>query len=71
MRAIVLIQVDFDSMENHNPLSERIIETFVEDPKIGSAYAVMSDWWRTHPPIQHYAGYDGQVYPQFKTVIKY
>ena len=54
-----VVQVDFDELENRNPVYEKRLATF-------RTLAAMDKWFKKQPSMAHYVGYDGQVYPQFR-----
>lgn len=63
--AVRLIRIDFDNMENRDPYCEEEVAVFVGDAHL-TAHGKASEYMRTMEKVRPYAGYDGQVYPQFK-----
>lgn len=62
---IRLVRVDFDNLENRDGRMEKEIGIFGPTPT-GSAYATVQRWFSEQEPIKFYAGWDHQVYPQFR-----
>ena len=70
IEVIQLIKIDFDTMENRNPLIENCIATFVSD-EVLTAQGKYDRYIENLPPIKLYKGWDGELYPQFKKDIIY
>lgn len=60
-----IIQVDFDCLENHNPICTTHLGTFRPTDKL-SSHGAASKWLAEQPPVKMYLGYDEQVYPQYR-----
>ncbi len=60
-----LVRIDFDNLENRNPITTRVLGVFVGDEHGLTAHGKASDWFNKQEPVHLYLGYDGQVYPQF------
>jgi len=64
MKIIVeLIQIDFDSSENHNPRYSNSLGMFEEGGSL-TANGNAAEWLSKQPPIKMYWGYDGNIYPK-------
>lgn len=64
--ALKLVKISFDSMENHNPVTEKEIGIFVENDSL-SAHGKASEYIdKMLPPVKLYLGYDGKLYPRFE-----
>jgi len=61
-----LLKHEFDSLENHNPVTITCVGTFVNDDA-GTTARKIDRYFKENPVIL-YTGYDGNVYPSF--VIK-
>lgn len=70
IEVIQLIKIDFDTMENRNPLIENCIATFVSD-EVLTAQGKYDRYIVNLPPIKLYTGWDGEIYPQFRKDIIY
>jgi hypothetical protein len=66
---IRLVRVDFDSLENHDPLTETEIGIFASAGGRSAAGRV-SDWFANQAPVKLYTGYNEQVYPQWRLETK-
>lgn len=62
--ALVLFRVEFDNMENHDPLREAEVAAFVDGDE--KAWAKLARHLRELEPVAVYLGYDDQVYPRFR-----
>ena len=64
-----LIQIDYDTMENHHSLSHTTLCIFTDEVDGLSAHGKADDYLRSTTrvkPIMHYMGNDGEIYPQFR-----
>jgi len=69
MEICQLYKIGFDNIENHNPKYEELLTTIQGNKKL-SASGVMSDWISKNlQNVKMYKGYDGEIYPKFKTKI--
>lgn len=68
--ALRLERVDFDNMENRDPIHVEILGTFVDDQNMMGKTAVtkIKEVLRAMSPVKIELGYDGNFYPQFRTV---
>jgi len=64
---IQLIKIDFDNMENQDPLYERTIGIF-EAYGDKTAHGMVELFFQAYGPIEIYLGWDGEVYPKFKLI---
>ena len=62
-----LVRIDFDNMENHDPIEEEILGVFIPSGGL-SAWGMAAEWIRTQPPIKMYLGYDHEIYPKFRLI---
>lgn len=71
MNGYKLIQVDFDSMENRDPLITTELGFFVDDadcwdtPEAKTAHSKVREFMAALEPCKMYVGYDNKIYPQF------
>jgi len=68
MKLMRLTKIEFDNLEND--LGEAIVKKEIglfEGDEHFTAQAKVGTWFRLQNPFQMYLGWDGQVYPQFKT----
>ena len=74
IEVIQLIRIDFDTMENRNPLIKPLVKkciaTFVSD-EVLTAKVKYDRYIVNLPPIKLYTGWDGEIYPQFRKDIIY
>lgn len=61
-----LVRIDFDNMENRNPVTKKVLGVFVGDERGLTAHGKASEWFKKQEPVHFYLGYDGQIYPQFR-----
>jgi hypothetical protein len=61
---ITLIRVDFDSLENRDPIRETKLGTFVGGDGL-TADGKIAEFFRNMEPEKRYLGWDRQVYPQY------
>lgn len=66
---IELICIDFDKTKNYYPMIETLIKLFVSDNN-GTAKMQASNYVKSMNKQKLYMGDDGQIYPQFKLIIK-
>lgn len=59
-----LVRLDFDNLENHNPLSEHLVACFADDTN-KTVHAALAEFLGMMPAVRLYAGYDGEIYPKF------
>lgn len=64
---IRLMRIDFDNLENHNPIKEECIGVFVGSNGL-SAHGKVGSWFAKQKSEKLYLGYNKQVYPQFRLV---
>lgn len=59
---LTLVRVDFDSMENRDPLVKKVVASFAEGEG-KTAYAKLGEFVLALPPEPFYLGWDYKVYP--------
>lgn len=70
MKIVRIIRIDFDSMENHEPISKKEISVFFDEPN-KSAFEKARYWLHnTYKAPNLYIGYDHKVYPQYEITEK-
>lgn len=62
---LTLVRVDFDSMENRDPLRKKEVATFAEGEG-KTAYAKLSAFVESLPLEPVYLGWDCKIYPQWE-----
>jgi len=65
MKVIRLVKVQFDNLENHNPIRESTVGIFIEGDGI-TAYGKVAKWLETQKPEKLYIGYDWKFYPKYR-----
>lgn len=65
MKAIKVIRVDFDNLENRQPYLRTDIGTFVAGEGL-TPFGKISRFFSSLQPQKLYMGYDLKVYPQFE-----
>jgi hypothetical protein len=63
-----LIKIDFDGLENHcsNAIMTKTLGLFVADDGL-SAHGKCREFIATLAPEKRYLGWDGNIYPKYKT----
>jgi len=68
MDALRLERLDFDNMLTRNQDIKQILGTFVDDENGKTAHEKVNDFLNKMGPVQIERAYDGNLYPQFRTV---
>lgn len=66
---IELICIDFDKTKKYYPMIETLVKLFVSNDN-GTAKMQASNYIKNMNKQKLYIGDDGQIYPQFKLIIK-
>lgn len=64
MKASQLYKIDFDNMENHNPITKKLIATFASKDNL-TPHGNCSEYISKMEKQRMYLGYDGLIYPKF------
>lgn len=65
MKCVLLHRIDFDTLENHDPVRKTQLGLFSPDGRL-TAHGKVSDFFLKLKPVQLYLGWDGQIYPKFE-----
>lgn len=66
MKAIRLVKIDFDVLENNDPFRRKEIAYFISDVGGVSAHGKVEKYINNLPEVKFYLGWDGQVYPKYE-----
>ena len=66
MKALKLIEIGFDWMENHNAEYQKELGIFLDNDPSNNAFCKCGKFLLSMSPPKFFLGWNGQVYPQFK-----
>jgi hypothetical protein len=64
---IMLMRINFDSLENREPKHTDIEAIFIDSPE-KNCHIKLKEYLKNRQPIVLYSGYDHEIYPKFKII---
>lgn len=64
-----LVRIDFDNLENHKPIRETEIGSFITGAEL-TAHGKIEAYFHAMAPERRYLGCDGHVYPRYRVEKK-